>query len=104
MMAARPRGSYIRLRPDAQPVRALDGIVHVPAPVIFTMLPSDAAIPPCAATVWTGSGRLGDVGSLQPGFGQAEGRAQAGAAGADDNHVKGMVSKLVPVVAIKAFP
>ena len=80
----------------AQPVRALHGVVHVPAPVIFTHVTQRRGDPALRGN-GMGPGRkdLGDVRSLQPGFGQAERRTQARAPGADDNHVKGMVSKLV---------
>jgi hypothetical protein len=35
----------------AEPVGPLDGVVHVPVPVVLLELPSEAATPPCAATV-----------------------------------------------------
>ena len=52
------------------------------------MLPSAAEMPPCAATVCE---RVGNTLVMQavcrPFCGQAEGGAQAGAAGADHDHV-----------------
>jgi hypothetical protein len=41
----------------AQPVRPLDGVVHVPGPVIGRVVASEAAMPPCAATVWLRVGK-----------------------------------------------
>ena len=72
----------------AQPVGALDGVVHVPAPVVVAHIAErggDAAL----GRNGVGAGRedLGDAGGAQALFGHAEGRAQAGAAGADDHDV-----------------
>ena len=41
----------------AEPVRPLDRVVHVPAPVVAPILPSAALMPPCAATVWLRVGK-----------------------------------------------
>jgi hypothetical protein len=52
------------------------------------MLPSEAEMPPCAATVCERVGKhLGDAGGLEARLGAAERGAQARAAGADDDDV-----------------
>src|ERR1700724_1789809 len=48
------------------------------------MLPSAAEMPPWAATVWE---RVGNTFVMQAGFAAADHGAQAGAAGADHDHV-----------------
>ena len=73
----------------AQPVGALDGIVHVPRPVVG-VLPRLAAIPPCAATVCERVGKtLVMLAVLRP-LSAAPIVAQARTARADD-HVMGVV-------------
>ena len=60
------------------------------------MLPSAAEMPPWAATVWLRVGKhLGDAGGGESGFGQSERGAQAGAAGAHDQHVVRVIDELV---------
>jgi hypothetical protein len=60
------------------------------------MLPSEAAMPPWAATVWLRVGKdLGDAGGLQPLFGRAHGGAQARSAGADDHDIIAVVDAIV---------
>ena len=73
----------------AQPVRALDGVVHMPVPVIFlgvAQAGGDAAL--CRHRVRTGWKDLGQHGGLEAGFRQLDGGAQTGAAGAYDHRVK----------------
>src|SRR5690606_1798339 len=73
----------------AQPVRALDGVVVVEAPVVLAHVAQrggDAALR--GHRVAAGREDLGDAGDLQALLGQAEGGAQAGAAGADHEHVE----------------
>ena len=64
------------------------------------MLPSEAEMPPCAATVWL---RVGNTlvmqAVLQALVGHAEGGAQAGAAGADHDHVVLVVDDRVGAAA-----
>ena len=80
----------------AQPVRPLDGVVHVPAPVVGTHVAErgrDAALRRhCVAA---GRKHLGDAGGLQTLLGHAEGGAEAGAAGAHHHDVILMVDDRV---------
>ena len=72
----------------AQPVRPLDGVVHVPAPVVGPHVAQrrrDAALR--RHGVAAGREHLGDAGGLEALVGHAEGGAQARAAGADDDDV-----------------
>ena len=76
----------------AEPVGALDGVVHVPAPVVLAHVAErgrDAALR--RDGVRAGREHLGDAGGAQAGFGAADDRAQARAAGADHDHVIGVV-------------
>ena len=76
----------------AEPVGALDGVVHVPAPVVLAHVAErggDAALR--RHRVRAGREYLGDAGGLQPRLAAADDRAQAGAAGADHHHVVGVV-------------
>src|SRR5699024_483726 len=72
----------------AEPVRPLDGVVHVPAPVVFAHVAERGTHAALGGHgVRTGGKHLGDAGGLQAGGGQAHGGAQAGTARADDQHV-----------------
>ena len=78
----------------AQPVRPLDGVVHVPAPVVLAHVAErggDAALG--GNGMRAGGEDLGDIGGLQPRLAGAERGAQAGAAGADHHHIVGMVDE-----------
>ena len=80
----------------AQPVRALDRVVHVPAPVVLAHIAergADAALGRDGMAA--GREDLGDAGGAQALLGHAEGGAQARAAGADDDHVIAVVDDLV---------
>ena len=82
----------------AQPVRPLDGVVHVPGPMVRPHVAErggDAALR--RDGVRPRREHLGDAGGLQPGFGDAHRGAQAGAAGADDNGVIDVIDNLVGV-------
>ena len=82
----------------AQPVGSAHGVVHVPAPVILAARAErgvDAALRRhrmAAARI-----DLADRRHAQAAFGRSNGRAQAGAAGADDHHVIFMLRKFVSV-------
>src|SRR5439155_14030867 len=72
----------------AEPVRPLDGVVHVPAPVVVAHIAErggDAALR--RDRVAAGREHLADAGGLQPLDRRAEGGAQPGAAGPDDDDV-----------------
>ena len=72
----------------AEPVGALDGVVHVPAPVVLAHVAErggDAALR--RHRVRAGREHLGDAGGLEAGLAAADHGAQAGAAGADHHHV-----------------
>ena len=80
----------------AEPVGALDGVVHVPAPVVVAHVAErgrDAAL----GRDGVGAGRedLGDAGGAQALLGHAEGGAQARPAGADDDDIVLMLDDLV---------
>src|SRR4051812_20795823 len=63
----------------AEPVGALDGVVHVPAPVVLAHIAErggDAALR--RDRVRAGRKDFGDAGRLQPGLAAADDRAQAG--------------------------
>ena len=80
----------------AQPVGALDGVVHVPAPVVRAHVAErrgDAALG--GHRVRAGGEHLGDAGGLEARLGAAERGAQARAAGADDHHVVGVVGQRI---------
>ena len=72
----------------AEPVGALDGVVHVPRPVIGRVV-AEARRDPALRRhrVAAGGEHFGDAGGLEPGLGGAHRRAQAGAARADDDGV-----------------
>ena len=80
----------------AQPVRPLDGVVHVPAPVVLTHVAergADAALR--RHGVAAGRKELGDAGGRQAALGQSERGTQAGAACAHDDHVVAVVGDRV---------
>ena len=89
----------------AQPVRPLDGVVHVPLPVVRTHIGErggDAALR--RDRVRAGREDLGDAGGLEPLLGHAERGAQASAAGADDHHVEFVVDIGVGLAACLLSP
>ena len=76
----------------AQPVRPLDGVIHVPAPVIRTHVAErggDAALR--RNRMGAGGEDLGDAGRAQARLRAADGGAKASAASAHDHHVEGVV-------------
>ena len=80
----------------AQPVRPLDGIVHVPAPVILAHIAQGRAHAPLGRNGVTAGGKdLGDASRFQLFLGHAEGGAQPGAAGAYHNNIVFMLNQLV---------
>ena len=80
----------------AQPVRPLDGIVHVPRPVIGRIVAQrcgDAAL--CGDRVAARGKDLGDIGGAETGLGSAHRGAQARSARAHDHHVIHVVDDVV---------
>jgi hypothetical protein len=76
----------------SEPVGALDGVVHVPFPVVRPHIAErggDAALG--RDRMRTGREDLGHAGDVQPRLGAADDSAQPGAAGADDHHVESVV-------------
>ena len=76
----------------AEPVRPLDGVVHVPAPVVRMHVAErsgDAALR--RHRVRTGRKHFCDAGGVKAGFAAADHGAQPGAAGADHHDVVGVV-------------
>ena len=82
----------------AQPVGPLDGVIHVPAPIILAHVAEGRAHAALGSHgVAAGGEHLGDAGGFQSFFGHAEGGAQAGAAGAHNDDIVFMPDELVGV-------
>ncbi len=80
----------------AQPVRSLDGVVHVPAPVVLAHVAQRSADASLRGDRMAACRKqLGDAGRRQARLGQAERRAQSGSAGADDDDVIRVVDEFV---------
>ena len=80
----------------SEPVGALDGVIHVPAPVIFAHVSErcgDAALR--CNRVRAGRENLGDTGGLQSGLRGAKRSPKARAACADNDDVIGMVNEFI---------
>ncbi len=80
----------------AEPIRALDGVVHVPAPIIGAHVAErrrDAALR--RHGVAARREHLGQAGRGETGLGQTEGGAQSRAAGADHDHIVAVVDEFV---------
>src|SRR5207253_1553579 len=72
----------------AEPVGALDRVVHVPAPVILAHVAEGRADPALGRNgVAAGREHLADAGGLEPLDRGSQGGAQSSAAGADDDDV-----------------
>ena len=80
----------------AEPVGALDGVVHVPRPVVGAHV-AEAGGDPALRRDGVAAGRedLGDAGGLEALLGRAHRRAKARAPGPDDDDVIDMVDDLV---------
>ena len=75
-----------------QPVRALHGVIHVPAPVVgFHVAQRSRDTTLRGNRMATGRKNLADIGNTKPALGSLQRRPQAGATGTDDNNIKGMV-------------
>ena len=80
----------------AQPVRPLDGVIHVPLPVIRTHVAQacrNAALR--RHRVRTGRKHFGNTGGLETLLGHAERGAKTGSTGTNDNHIKLVVGIFV---------
>ena len=80
----------------AQPVGALDGVIHVPAPVVFDHVAErggNAALR--RHRMAAGREYLGDVDGLQARLRAAQRRPQSGTAGANNNNIVGMISNWI---------
>src|SRR5215472_1818439 len=72
----------------AEPVRSLDSVVHVPAPVVLAHIAERGADATLGGNgMAAGRVHLGDAGCLQSFGGGTQGGAQAGSTGADDDDV-----------------
>ena len=81
-----------------EPVGSLDGVVHVVAPVVVTHVAQGGRDPSLGGDgVAPGREDLGNAGGRQTGLGQTQGGAQARSAGADHNHVVGVIDNGVGV-------
>ena len=81
-----------------QPVRPLDGVVHVPAPVVGAHVAQrggDAALR--RDRVRPRREHLGDAGRVQPRLRTAHGGAQSGTAGTDHHHIELVLCNLVSI-------
>ena len=81
-----------------QPIRTLDGVVEMEAPVVLAHVAqrsTDAALR--RHGVAAGGKDLGDAGGGQALGGHAHGRPQSGATGTDDNHVVLVMNQLVGI-------
>src|SRR6202035_2987559 len=75
----------------AEPIGALDRVVHMPAPIVVAHIAErggNAAL--SRDGVASGREYLADAGGLQSFEGRSQGRPQPGAAGANDNDIVGM--------------
>ena len=80
----------------AEPVRTLDGVVEMEAPVVLAHVAErcrDATLR--GHRMAARREHLGDAGGRQPRFGEAQRRAQAGSAGADHDDVVGVIDEFV---------
>jgi len=79
-----------------QPIRALDGVIHVPAPVILAHIAQGRADAALGGHRVAARGEdFGDAGGFEAGGPHAEGGAQTGAAGAHHHHVIGVVDNSI---------
>ena len=80
----------------AEPVRPLDGVEHVPRPMVGRIVAErcgDSAL--CCNGVAARRKNLGNARGFQAGFGDAHRRAQAGTAGTHDDRVVRMIDNLI---------
>ncbi len=84
----------------AQPVGPLDGVVHVPAPVVRPHVAERSGNAALGGHGMRAGGKhLGDAGRRKARFRGADNGPEAGTARADHHHVEGMVDELVGTAA-----
>ena len=89
----------------AEPVRSLDGVVHVPRPVIGRVVAERCGDPALRRHGMRAGGEdLGDTGGLQPLLGDAHRGAQARAARADDHRIVDVIDDLIGFRHYSAAP
>ena len=87
-----------------EPVRALDGVVEVEAPVVLAHITERGRNPALRRDRMTaGREHLGQTSCTEAGFGEAERGTQPRAAGADDDDVVAVIDKFV-ITHGKLFP
>jgi hypothetical protein len=71
-----------------KPIGTLDGVVHVPSPVVLVHV-SEGGVDATLSSdgVTSGGEQLRDTGGVEASLGQAKGGAQTGAAGTDNNGI-----------------
>ena len=73
----------------AEPIRALDGVVHVPSPVVLGHVAQGGVHSALGGDrVGAGGKQFGYAGGFETGLRQPHGRAESGTAGADDDGVE----------------
>ena len=80
----------------AKPVRALDGVVHVPAPIIRAHVAkgrTDSALR--SDGMASGREHLGNTGGRKSCLGETKSSAQPGATGADDDDIATVIDQFV---------
>jgi hypothetical protein len=88
----------------AQPIRALDRVVHVPAPVIGAHVAERRGDPALRRDRVAARGKhLGQAGGRQTRLGQTKRRAQSRPAGADHHHIVAVIDEFV-VAHIRGNP
>ena len=88
----------------AEPIGALDGVVHVPSPIVLGHVSEggvDSALR--GDRVGAGGKQFGYAGGLETGLGQTHGRAEAGAAGTDDDRVEFVIDNGVIALDLRGI-
>ena len=80
----------------AKPIRTLDGVVHMPTPVIFTHIGERGTHPAlCRNSMGTRREYFGDAGCAKTGLGKAQTGAKSRASRADDDHIMLVMNNVV---------
>jgi hypothetical protein len=76
----------------SQPVGSLDGVVHVPPPVVLVHVSKGGVNSSLGGDgVRSGGEKLGDTSSVESGLGQTESRTKTGSSGSNDDSIVLMV-------------